>query len=123
MPAPIHNPDGSESLWCYTRPSELYGELRDAFGHFPLQHFWGPMADIWQRRRGSPSRRCWVAGSGVRTSSTSICRTSTTPLSGRVPRANRPARPWPIWTASWAEWLDDMCGTFAAEELLVAGRE
>jgi predicted AlkP superfamily pyrophosphatase or phosphodiesterase len=46
MPAPVHNPDGSESLWCYTRPVELYGELRDSFGHFPLQHFWGPMANI-----------------------------------------------------------------------------
>ncbi len=46
MPAPIHNPDGSESLWCYTRPVELYGHLRDALGHFPLQHFWGPLADI-----------------------------------------------------------------------------
>jgi hypothetical protein len=29
-PAPIHNPDGSESLWCYTQPTEMYGELRDA---------------------------------------------------------------------------------------------
>ena len=46
MPAPVHNPDGSESLWCYTRPEELYGELRDALGHFPLQHFWGPLAGI-----------------------------------------------------------------------------
>jgi len=45
-PAPIHNPDGSESLWCYTRPQELYGELRDALGHFPLMHFWGPMANV-----------------------------------------------------------------------------
>jgi predicted AlkP superfamily pyrophosphatase or phosphodiesterase len=45
-PAPIHNPDGSESLWCYTKPTELYGELRDALGHFPLMHFWGPMANI-----------------------------------------------------------------------------
>lgn len=45
-PAPIHNPDGSESLWCYTRPEELYGELRDELGHFPLQNFWGPMANI-----------------------------------------------------------------------------
>jgi predicted AlkP superfamily pyrophosphatase or phosphodiesterase len=45
-PAPIHNPDGSESLWCYTQPTELYGELRDALGHFPLMHFWGPMANI-----------------------------------------------------------------------------
>jgi hypothetical protein len=45
-PAPIHNPDGSESLWCYTQPREIYGELRDKLGHFPLQHFWGPMANI-----------------------------------------------------------------------------
>jgi hypothetical protein len=46
MPAPIHNPDGSEDLWCYTKPTELYGELRDRLGHFPLQHFWGPLANI-----------------------------------------------------------------------------
>ena len=46
MPAPIHNPDGSESLWCYTKPTELYGTLRDTFGHFPLMNFWGPMANI-----------------------------------------------------------------------------
>jgi len=45
-PAPIHNPDGSESLWCYTQPTALYGELRDMLGHFPLQHFWGPLANI-----------------------------------------------------------------------------
>ncbi len=45
-PAPIHNPDGSESLWCYTRPEPLYGELRDKLGHFPLHKFWGPMAGI-----------------------------------------------------------------------------
>jgi predicted AlkP superfamily pyrophosphatase or phosphodiesterase len=45
-PAPIHNPDGSESLWCYTQPREMYGDLRDNLGHFPLQHFWGPLANI-----------------------------------------------------------------------------
>ncbi len=45
-PAPIHNPDGSESLWCYTKPEEMYGELRDALGHFPLMNFWGPLAGI-----------------------------------------------------------------------------
>ncbi len=56
-PAPIHNPDGSESLWCYTRPTELYGQLRDTLGHFPLQHFWGPMANI----RAS----AWIADSAV----------------------------------------------------------
>jgi predicted AlkP superfamily pyrophosphatase or phosphodiesterase len=46
MPAPIHNPDGSEDLWCYTKPVELYGQLRDRLGHFPLKHFWGPLASI-----------------------------------------------------------------------------
>lgn len=45
-PAPIHNPDGSESLWCYTVPQEMYGVLRDTLGHFPLMNFWGPMANI-----------------------------------------------------------------------------
>ncbi len=56
-PAPIHNPDGSESLWCYTRPTELYGQLRDNLGHFPLKHFWGPLA-------GQPSSQ-WIADSAV----------------------------------------------------------
>jgi predicted AlkP superfamily pyrophosphatase or phosphodiesterase len=57
MPAPIHNPDGSESLWCYTKPREYYGELRDALGHFPLQHFWGPLANI--------KSTAWIADSSV----------------------------------------------------------
>jgi hypothetical protein len=46
MPAPIHNPDGTESLWCYTKPTDYYRELLDRLGHFPLQHFWGPLANI-----------------------------------------------------------------------------
>ena len=57
MPAPIHNPDGSESLWCYTKPVELYGDLRDTYGHFPLQHFWGPMANI--------KATAWIADSAM----------------------------------------------------------
>jgi predicted AlkP superfamily pyrophosphatase or phosphodiesterase len=57
MPAPVHNPDGSESLWCYTKPTEFYGELRDRFGHFPLQHFWGPMANI--------KSTAWIAESAI----------------------------------------------------------
>ena len=56
-PAPIHNPDGSESLWCYTRPLELYGSLRDQLGHFPLQHYWGPMANVKSSQ--------WIAASAV----------------------------------------------------------
>jgi hypothetical protein len=46
MPAPIHKPDGSEELWCYTRPQEFYGDLKNQLGHFPLMHFWGPLANI-----------------------------------------------------------------------------
>jgi len=57
MPAPIHQPDGSEDLWCYTKPQEFYGELLEKFGHFPLQHFWGPMANINSSR--------WIADSAV----------------------------------------------------------
>lgn len=45
-PAPIHNADGSESLWCYTKPEGFYQELVDQLDHFPLQHFWGPLANI-----------------------------------------------------------------------------
>ncbi|MEM6331216.1 MAG: nucleotide pyrophosphatase/phosphodiesterase family protein [Planctomycetota bacterium] len=56
-PAPIHNPDGSESLWCYTKPEPMYGELRDTLGHFPLQHFWGPMSQI--------DSTAWIVASAV----------------------------------------------------------
>ena len=57
-PAPIHNPDGSESLWCYTKPEEFYGEMIEELGHFPLQHFWGPMANI--------KSTAWIVASAVR---------------------------------------------------------
>ena len=57
-PAPIHNPDGTESLWCYTRPDGLYDELLDELGHFPLQHFWGPMANV--------KSTAWIVASAVR---------------------------------------------------------
>ena len=56
-PAPIHNPDGSESLWCYTRPDQLYGELLEDLGHFPLQHFWGPASNI--------KSTAWIVDSAV----------------------------------------------------------
>ena len=56
-PAPIHNPDGSESLWCYSQPEHLYGLLRDSLGHFPLHKFWGPIAGI----EGSD----WIVDSAV----------------------------------------------------------
>ncbi len=57
MPAPIHKPDGSEDLWCYTKPQEFYGELLEKFGHFPLKHFWGPLANILSTK--------WIAETSV----------------------------------------------------------
>lgn len=45
-PAPIHHADGSETMWCYTKPPQLYAQLREQLGDFPLQHYWGPMAGI-----------------------------------------------------------------------------
>lgn len=45
-PAPVHNPDGSESPWCFSRPELLYDELKGKLGDFPLHHFWGPLAGI-----------------------------------------------------------------------------
>ncbi|HEY4235553.1 MAG TPA: nucleotide pyrophosphatase/phosphodiesterase family protein [Lacipirellulaceae bacterium] len=56
-PAPVHNPDGSESLWCYTKPDMMYGELRDELGHFPLKHFWGPLAGI--------QSTAWIVASAI----------------------------------------------------------
>lgn len=57
MPAPIHKPDGSEELWCHTRPQEFYGELLQSLGHFPLHHFWGPLAGIQSSR--------WIVESAI----------------------------------------------------------
>ncbi len=50
MPAPIHKPDGSEDMWCHAKPQNLYGDLLDRLGHFPLKHFWGPLANIESSR-------------------------------------------------------------------------
>lgn len=57
MPAPVHNPDGSESLWCYSKPEALYGQLLERLGHFPLMNFWGPMANIKSSK--------WIADSAA----------------------------------------------------------
>ncbi len=59
VPAPIHEPDGRESLWCYTKPDGLYAELRDQLGHFPLQHFWGPLSSI--------KSTAWIVASAILT--------------------------------------------------------
>lgn len=57
MPAPVHNPDGSETTWCYTQPQDYYRELLAALGPFPLHHFWGPLAGIQSSE--------WIANSAA----------------------------------------------------------
>ena len=50
LPAPKHNPDGTETMWCHTRPEPLYAALRERLGEFPLHKFWGPIAGIESSR-------------------------------------------------------------------------
>jgi hypothetical protein len=50
LPAPRHNPDGTETMWCHTRPEPLYAGLRETLGDFPLHKFWGPVAGIESSR-------------------------------------------------------------------------
>jgi predicted AlkP superfamily pyrophosphatase or phosphodiesterase len=58
-PAPVHNADGSESPWCFSRPELLYDELKAKLGDFPLHHFWGPLAGI--------QSTAWIVDSAVLT--------------------------------------------------------
>ena len=45
-PAPIHDADGTTRLWCYSKPDGLYQQMLEYLGHFPLQHYWGPLSNI-----------------------------------------------------------------------------
>jgi len=65
-PAPVHEADGTTRLWCYSKPEGLYAQLLAEFGHFPLQHYWGPLAGIqssewitkaaaWLQKRHAPN--------------------------------------------------------------------
>ena len=69
-PAPIHEDDGTTKLWCYSKPEGTYQRLVDAMGHFPLQHYWGPLANIestkwtlqaaaWLIRQAAPNYQ-WI---------------------------------------------------------------
>ncbi|MDX3094673.1 alkaline phosphatase family protein [Streptomyces sp. ME19-03-3] len=49
-PRPVYYADGRKEPDCYTRPPELHDELTEAFGTFPLFHFWGPGADLVSSR-------------------------------------------------------------------------
>ena len=57
LPAPKHNADGTETMWCHTNPEPLYATLREKLGEFPLHKFWGPIAGIESSR--------WIARSFI----------------------------------------------------------
>jgi hypothetical protein len=57
LPAPKHNADGTETMWCHTNPEPLYASLREQLGEFPLHKFWGPVAGIESSR--------WIARSFI----------------------------------------------------------
>ena len=44
-PKPMHTETGLLND-CYCRPADLYGQLREHLGEFPLLHYWGPLAGL-----------------------------------------------------------------------------
>ncbi len=73
-PAPIHNPDGSESLWCYTRPTEMYGQLRDRARGFSAEAFLGAAGEYQKHGVDCRFGDYCVRGRSGPIFSTSICR-------------------------------------------------
>jgi hypothetical protein len=57
LPAPKHNSDGTETMWCHTNPEPLYADVRHRLGEFPLHRFWGPATGIESSR--------WIARSFI----------------------------------------------------------
>ena len=99
MPAPVHNPDGSESLWCYTKPQAFYAELLERLGHFPLKHFWGPLASIDSSRWIAAARRMKSVrrGTSRRTCPSTASHIASSPV-GSLPGLSLAARArhWPV---------------------------
>lgn len=60
-PAPIHGPDGTTKPWCYSKPEGLYEEMLGELDHFPLQHYWGPLANI-RSTQWIVEGALWLAG-------------------------------------------------------------
>lgn len=46
-PSPIEDADNDLiEMNCWTNPADLYDDLRDDLGHFPLHNYWGPAASV-----------------------------------------------------------------------------
>ena len=59
-PEPIHEPDGTTKLWCYSKPEGLYARLLGELGHFPLHHYWGPLSNIESSRWIIRAAQCLI---------------------------------------------------------------
>ena len=99
-PAPVHNADGSESPWCFTRPEGLYDELKAKRATSRCKTF-GDRSPEFNRRPGSSTRRSSRPKNIAPTSSTFTCRTSITPHRRAAPTARPRIRPSPTSTPSW----------------------
>ncbi|QDT55976.1 Type I phosphodiesterase / nucleotide pyrophosphatase [Caulifigura coniformis] len=56
---PVLNPDGSDAHYCYSKPPELYGTLRDCLGQFPRGRVQEPQPGI--------NSIAWIVDSFVQT--------------------------------------------------------
>lgn len=45
-PKPEHSPDGKTKTMCWSHPAEVYPDLVEQLGQFPLMHYWGPLANL-----------------------------------------------------------------------------
>ena len=61
MPAPVHNPDGSESLWCYTKPSAALRRAARRARAFPAAAFLGAAGQHPVHPLDSWTRPCYAA--------------------------------------------------------------
>ena len=60
-PAPVHNADGSESLWCFTRPETLYDELQGQARRTFRCTIFGDRWPAFNRRPGSSTSAVYAA--------------------------------------------------------------
>lgn len=114
LPAPKHNPDGSETMWCHTNPQPLYAALRETLGEFPLHKFWGPVAGIESSR--------WIARSFVESSRPAPPHVAVVYLPHLDYAAQRTGPDSPSALAACGE-LDAEIGTLIDDFAAIVGRE
>ena len=107
----LHAADRSCTARCATR-----------LGHFPLMHFWGPMANIKStrvdRRLGRDRRAAVAARLLLHLSAAPRLRRA----ADRPGQRRRPTRPWPSWTKCIGRLADGMARGLRRRPALARGR-